>query len=138
MKRGTYVYIEQILREFPDSDKYINQRKEELRYPLEREADENIGGGRSNTVGSPTERAAISIADDKRLHKIIENKNAICSVLEDSSDLVNEIIHEFYFKKPRTKTWQGIAMEIPISERHCRRLRNMFFEQIADELGLPK
>ena len=46
MKQGTFKYIEQLLREYPEMDNYIKQREEELIFPDELAIDKNKGGGR--------------------------------------------------------------------------------------------
>lgn len=137
MKQGTFKYIEQLLNEYPDMDKYISLRIEELKYPNTIEADQNIGGGSSGFVSNPTERMVMTIVEDKRLKNIELNKQAIDKVLFESDELTAMIIRMYYFDKPRLKTWEGIALAICVSEGHCRKLRTRFFEKVADELGLP-
>lgn len=137
MEAGYFKYIEQILKEYPDMDRYISLRIEELTYPTRVEEDENIGGSSSGFVGRPTERMAMTIMEDKRLATIEENKRAVAEALSDSDPLTVKIIRMYYFEKPRLKTWDGVALATCTSEGHCRRLRTKFFKRVADELGLP-
>lgn len=137
MKQGTFKYIEQLLNEYPDMDRYISLRIEELKYPNSTELDQNIGGGSSGFISNPTERMVMTIAEDKRLKNIELNKRAIEKILFESDKLTTDIIRMYYFNKPRLKTWEGIALAICVSEGHCRKLRTRFFEKVADELGLP-
>jgi len=137
MKRGTFVYIEQLLREYPEMGNYIKQREEELIYPDELVIDQNIGGGRSSFISKPTERMAITIIEDKRLRELSRCKCAIDKLISEADFIMVGVIQMFYFEKPRLRTWEGIAMDTGLSERHCRRLRDKFFQAVADELGMP-
>lgn len=137
MKRGTFVYIEQLLRDYPEMGNYIKKREEELIYPDEMVIDQNIGGGRSPFISKPTERMAITIVEDKRLCELSRCKCAIDKLINEADFIVVGVIQMFYFEKPRLRTWEGIAMDTGLSERHCRRLRDKFFQAVADELGMP-
>ncbi len=46
MRKGTFQYIEQILVDYNQTEKHIQQRINELKYPVQI-VDENIGGGNS-------------------------------------------------------------------------------------------
>lgn len=136
MKAGTFKYIEQLLREYPDMGNYIARREEELIYPDELALDQNIGGGRSSFISKPTERMAITIIEDKRLRELSRCKQAIDKLINEADFISVGIIQMFYFTRPRLKTWDGIAMDTGLSERQCRRIRDNFFKQVAEELGL--
>ena len=47
MRKGTFQYIEQILVDYNQTEKHIQQRINELKYPVQI-VDENIGGGKSS------------------------------------------------------------------------------------------
>ena len=136
MKAGTFKYIEQLLREYPDMGNYIAKREEELIYPDELALDQNIGGGRSPFISRPTERMAITIIEDKRLRELARCKQAIDKLIEEVDPITVGVIQMFYFARPRLKTWEGIAMDSELSERQCRRFRDRFFKLLAEELGL--
>jgi len=137
MKQGTFKYIEQLLRDYPDMGAYIKKREEALIYPDELELDTNIGGGRSPFISKPTERIAITITEDKRLQELSRCKQAIDRLIDEADFITVGVVQMFYFARPRLKTWDGIAQDTGMSERHCRRLRDKFFGLVADELGLP-
>ncbi|KLD58813.1 transcriptional regulator, partial [Lactiplantibacillus plantarum] len=46
MKRTTIRKVEDILRDYPKIDKYIEKREQELRYPTV-PRDDNVGGGKA-------------------------------------------------------------------------------------------
>jgi len=83
VKQGTFKYIEQLLRDYPEMDNYIKQREEELIFPDELAIDQNIGGGRSSFISKPTERMAITITEDKRLQMLIRYKRAIDKLIDE-------------------------------------------------------
>lgn len=134
MERNKFNFITSLLYDYPKTDEYIKQRTEELMYPYNPNHDENIGGGRSNITDNPVERMAINIATDRRLTTLERNKKIIDQCLDQCSWETYKIIDTVYFK--RAKSVEGVAMEIPLSASQVRRLRQQFFERVADELGI--
>lgn len=134
MDRNKFNFITSLLYDYPKTDEYIKQRTEELMYPYNPNHDENIGGGRSNITDNPVERMAINIATDRRLTTLERNKKIIDQCLDQCSWETYKIIDTVYFK--RAKSVEGVAMEIPLSASQVRRLRQQFFERVADELGI--
>ena len=134
MDRNKFNFITSLLYDYPKTDEYIKQRTEELMYPYNPNHDENIGGGRSNITDNPVERMAINIATDRRLTTLERNKKLIDQCLDQCSWETYKIIDTVYFK--RAKSVEGVAMEIPLSASQVRRLRQQFFERVADELGI--
>lgn len=134
MERNKFNFIASLLYDYPKTDEYIKQRTEELMYPYNPNQDENIGGGRSNITDNPVERMAINIATDRRLTTLERNKKIIDQCLDQCSWETYKIIDTVYFK--RAKSVEGVAMEIPLSASQVRRLRQQFFELVADELGI--
>ena len=123
-----------MLYDYPHIDTYVKQRTEELMYPYNPNQDENIGGGRSNMPGTPTERLALNIATDKRLSALERNKNCIDEALDESNSITVAIIKMVYFKKE--KTVDGAAMSVSLSTSQVKRLRLNFFELVADKFGI--
>lgn len=134
MDRNKFNFIASLLYDYPKTDEYIKQRTQELMYPYNPNQDENIGGGRSNITDNPVERMAINIATDRRLTTLERNKKIIDQCLDQCSRETYKIIDTVYFK--RAKSVEGVAMEIPLSASQARRLRQQFFERVADELGI--
>lgn len=136
MNAGTFKFIEQTLYDFNDIDKHINKRIEALKYPVVH-TDENIGGGKGNRVSNPTERLAITIADDLMLSNLKNIKQVVEAVLDRLEEKPREVIELYYIDQPRKYTWVGVAEKTNYSERQCRNIRNAVFEEIAKKLGLP-
>ncbi|MGX7108337.1 DUF722 domain-containing protein [Facklamia miroungae] len=138
MRKSTFVQIECTLSEYPDYERLLRERKNEILYPYNEFQDENIGGSRSPKISNTTESKALSLVKDKQLNRIKFQKQAIEKCLDHSGRGVKEIIKMYYFTKPRVKTWEGIAQDVNFSRRQCINLRNNFFSRLADELGFIK
>ena len=137
MDSGTFKQIEIILQEYPRYEGYINRREEELLNPYT-PTDTNIGGGKSNRTSDTTAVKAITLADDRILQRIRFQYRAVKRTYDRADEETQEIIKEYYFKQPRTKTWDGIALQVNWSRRKCLNIRNAFFDKLADELGFVK
>lgn len=137
MNPGTFKQIEIILQEYPRYEAYIKRREEELLNPYTPE-DTNQGGGKSNRTSDTTAIKAITLADDRVLNRLKFQYEAVKRTYEQADEITQEIIEEYYFKQPRTKTWDGIALQVHTSKRSCFRIRKAFFSKLADELGLVK
>ena len=137
MDSGTFKQIEIILQEYPRYEGYINRREEELLNPYT-PTDTNIGGGKSNRTSDTTAVKAITLADDRILQRIRFQYRAVKRTYDSADEDTQEIIKEYYFKQPRTKTWDGIALQVHTSKRSCFRIRKAFFSKLADELGLAR
>ena len=137
MDSGTFKQIEIILREYPRYEDYIKKREEELLYPYQTQ-DTNQGGGKSNRMSDTTAVKAITLADDRILQRIKFQHQAVKRTYDSADEITQDIIGEYYFKQPRTKTWDGIALQVNSSKRTCFRIRKAFFSKLADELGFAK
>lgn len=137
MNKGTFAFIEQTLKDFNAMDKHIDGRIKELKYPVVH-TDENIGGGRSNLMSSPTERLAITLADDLMLSNLRNIKRVVASVLDELEPSARKVIELYYIEKPRKLTWDGVAEKTKYSKRQCYNIRDLVFDEIAKELGLPR
>lgn len=138
MRDQTFRVIEDILRDYPDYDRHIAARRQKIFYPDNLYSDENMGGSSSGRISKPTEQIAMTIAIDKELQLLQYQRDAVERVINHSDPITNKIVREYYFTRPRTKTWEGIALDMNMSASNCRKLRNGFFERVADEIGLMK
>ena len=137
MDSGTFKQIEIILQEYPRYEDYIKRREEELLNPYVPQ-DTNQGGGKSNRTSDTTAVKAITLADDRILQRIRFQYRVVKRTYEQADEITQEIIEEYYFKQPRTKTWDGIALQVHTSKRSCFRIRKAFFGKLADELGFAR
>ena len=137
MDSGTFKQIEIILQEYPKYEGYIKRREEELLNPYMPQ-DTNQGGGKSNRTSDTTAVKALTLADDRILQRLRFQYEAVKRTYEQADEITQEIIREYYFKQPRTKTWDGIALQVHTSKRSCFRIRKAFFSKLADELGFAR
>lgn len=135
MRVSTFNYIKDILADYYRTDEYIKQREEELRYPF-KEKDLNSDIRSVGVNSAVTERLAITIATDRRLCNLERNRDVIRACLERSDEQTKKIIEELYLKRRPTLTLLGVAQQLYISKSQAYKLRNKFFESIADELGM--
>lgn len=139
MRRNTFNYIEEILKDYSNADAYIKEREEELLYPY-RQEDLNSGfrgeGGKKDPIGN----AALTIAEDKALGIIKRNKRVVQKELDQADSDTRVIIEELYIRKYPQYTMSGLVNNHKISCGRTKafKLRDTFFENIADELGLMK
>lgn len=57
-EKGTFKMLEDLIEDYPTMDRYIKRVELEIEYPWQ-ETDDNIGGSRSNSATSITERTGM-------------------------------------------------------------------------------
>ncbi|MDT7015403.1 transcriptional regulator [Levilactobacillus namurensis] len=138
MKRSTIRTVEDILRDYPKIDKYIEQREQELRYPVT-PVDENVGGGRAqNGFNDSTDRLIITLDEDKRINALKKQRQVIDDCLDEVGEDTEIIIDELYFRKRPRYTIDGLITNglIHVSRRKAFYLKKQFIHDCAKELGL--
>lgn len=137
MRRGTFNYIKQVLLDYPNVDKYIEEREEELRFP---HTPEDINGGiRGSSKGyDKNDRMMITIEKDRRLTNLEKNKLAVEETLDISCHDTKVIIEELYMKKRPNYTMEGLieSKKIFVGRSKASELRTEFFEELARNLDL--
>ena len=136
MKRSTFNYIKDILRDYPNIDKYIKEREDELRTPY-RQTDLNADI-RGNKISDSMTTMMITIEQDRRLSALERNKRVIEDNLQECDEDTRTIIEELYIVKYQRYTMEGLVEQRLIScgKSKAYDLRNGFFENIARELNL--
>lgn len=129
--------IEEILRDYPNVDKYIEEREQELMYPMQ-ETDENVGGGKGNKISKPQERMVITLESDRRLNQLKKQRDAVEECYINSDEDTQHIISELYFRKYPRYRMEGLIENNVV---HCDRstafrLKAMFIANVARELKL--
>lgn len=146
MKKSTFNYIKQILRDYPNIDEYIAKRREELKYPY-RPTDVNADI-KGNLPSDSMSNLMITIEQDRRLASLERNKKVISDNLDECGRDTETIITELYIKKypkytmemlldPDNKDKDGNPL-LMCGKTKAYKLRDRFFESIADDLGLDK
>nr|WP_247652415.1 transcriptional regulator [Lactiplantibacillus pentosus] len=138
VKRTTIRKVEDILRDYPKIDKYIEKREQELRYPTV-PRDDNVGGGKAQyKYGSQTLDTLITIDEDRRINALKRQRNVIDDCLDDAGKDTGVIINELYFCKRPQYTIDGLITShlINVSRRNAFRLKNSFIKECAKGFGL--
>lgn len=134
MERAKYNYLIQIIKDYPKTPQYIHDREDEILHPW-REQDENIGGGRPSPSNGQ-ERLLIRLSDDRRLHAIQQQYDAVTRCLAGTDSDTVTIISELYLKAHPTLTVDGVADKLHEGLTTIKRKRSAFIETLADELGV--
>jgi RinA family phage transcriptional activator len=134
LSRETFAMIEKEIEQYHLTLKRIDTRREELLYP-HIETDTNIGGGKSNVLSDPTYRKASVLETDVHLHEMVRIVNAINYAWSGLDDDRKRVVKLYYWTRPQTLTWEGIAQEMHIGLRTAKRWRTEFVKQIAKQLG---
>jgi len=137
MKVAIKRYLEEVLSDYPCTEKYIKERTEALIYPFHEHNDENVGGGHAiNRKVEGTAMLAISIATDRRLHQLELNRDAVEFCLNHTDELTQNIIIEVYFKDQACLTLDGVGLKYSASPTTISRHRNVFLEMLGQQLGV--
>lgn len=153
MDKAIYNHIVKILKDYPHFEKYAKERENYLAHGWH-QADENIGGGKSNVmtsqfgdydesgnaIGKPsvtnsTEVEAITIADDRRLINMELEHDAVNRCFAESDPETKTIIQELYIRPRPILTVDGVADKVHLSASQVRRKREQFFGMMRQSLG---
>lgn len=138
MKRSTIRKVEDILRDYPKIDKYIEEREQELRYPST-PGDDNVGGGKAQyKYGNQTLDTLITIDEDRRINALKRQRAVIDDCLDDVGEDTEIIVNELYFRKHPRYTLVGLVDNnlLNIGKARAYELRNAFVSECAKGLGL--
>lgn len=133
MKKYTKTYLKEVLREYPTFDKKIAERKESLLYPNDRQTDENIGGGKGNTVGRPVEALGIKLAEDEIITSYREHKEAIEVSFKQVDVQIQEIISKRYFHNLKQ---EEVSKACGVTIAMIRSAEKSFFNKLGKRLKL--
>ena len=134
LRRGTFQHVESELYAYHDTRKEIVRLKNEILH-ASAPPDENAGGSRGNMPGDPTGRTAVLMVTHRRIEQLERIVEAIESVVERLPEHKKQLVRLRYWDKPRTLTWDGIAMKLHISRRQAMRWRDEIVYDIAAKIG---
>lgn len=138
MKTRTKRIIEEYLREYPETNRYLKERNLQIIYPY-RQADENVGGGKAQyKYDESVVFTAISLVEDKKLNTIQHHRDVIDDCLDSTDDDTKAIIRELYFKRHQQYTIEGLVANgiVNVSRAQAFRLRDKFIQQVAQGLNI--
>ena len=138
MKRSTFNYIKQILKDYSQVDDHIKKRMEELQYPYR--PDDVNSGIKGNGQTDNMANLMITIEQDRRLSALERNKKVVEDNLSECGKDTETIITELYIKRYPRYRMEGLVENhlIECGRTKGFQLRDNFFENIADDLGLDK
>ena len=131
VKSGAFRHIEAEIHSYHETVKEIKRRREEL---LSKPTEELVGG-RPNTPGDPTGSIVARLVDDKRLMELERIAYAIETVYNTLDNEYRELVRVYYWTRPQTLTWDGIAMKLNVSRRTALRRRKEIVQAIGERLG---
>lgn len=131
----TFKKIEAEWYNYHNTKREITLIREEIMNPFREEIDENIGGGRSNEVGKPTERIATRLSLNKQLNHLNDIVTAIDEVYEVLPEEYKKLVQLRYWSKNRQLTWDGIALKLNVSKRQAMRWRDEIIQATSEVLG---
>lgn len=136
MRKSSKRYIKNLLRDYPNLDKYIKEREEELRHPY-MESDENVGGGKAQFKQSEKEfHILVTIEQDRRLSALEKEKQVIQSTFESAGVITQKIIMDVYFKQRCSLACLVDEKQIPLAQAQAYRLESEFIQEVGDKLGV--
>jgi RinA family phage transcriptional activator len=134
LKKATFKHIESELYSYHDTLREINNLRKDIMFTREND-DENIGGGRSSFISSPTEQIATRLATHKRLNQLEEVTNAIQKVYTGLPEDYQKLVRLKYWTRPQTLTWDGIAESLHVNRATAMRWRDTVIYAVAEGLG---
>lgn len=108
MQRSTFLHIEQLLKDYPKMNDYINQYEHNEYFNLD---------------------------DEKRILVLKEQQHTIKETIENMDDETLEAINALYFNREPNLTIDGIALSLNISRNTLFYRRNKFIEKVKRLLG---
>lgn len=125
--------IEKYWYEIDEYKRKLKFREWELFENTER--DENIGGGKSNTIGNPTAAKAMKLLQDEKYQHYKRIIDSVMSVYADLDKEMQTIVHMRYWDKYDVNEWEDIATSLYMSRSKVLRKRNLILDRTAEKLG---
>jgi RinA family phage transcriptional activator len=129
MEKWKKDYLKGILQDYPKMEDYYLERKEKLLLHNKKTHQ------RSNT-DTKDKKLLISISLDRQLINLERNQRIISLRLENSTEETRKIIKLLYMTNHRKVNLDWVADQVYLSKRQVIRLRDAFFEELAEHLGI--
>lgn len=121
--------VKGILQDYPKMEDYYLERKEKLLLHNQKTHQ------RANT-DTKDKKLLISISLDRQLINLERNQRIISLCLENSTEETRKIIKLLYMTNHRKVNLDLVADQVFLSKRQVIRLRDAFFEELAEHLGI--
>lgn len=123
MEKWKKDYLKGILQDYPKMEDYYLERKAKLL--LKNQKDD-----------TKEERLLITISLDRQLINLERNQRIVSRCLSAASEETREIIRRLYMSENQRVTLDLVADQVFLSKRQVTRLRDAFFEELAEQLGI--
>ncbi|MBO0453226.1 transcriptional regulator [Candidatus Enterococcus murrayae] len=129
MEKWKKDYLKGILRDYPKMEDYYLERKEKLLFHTK-------GTHPHSTTETQNKKMLISISLDRQLINLERNQKVIAQCLENATAETKEIIERLYLSDKQKASLDLVADQVFLSKRQVMRLRDHFFEELAEHLGI--
>jgi RinA family phage transcriptional activator len=134
LRKSAFKHVEGELFSYHDTRKELIRLRNEILYGSHVE-DENIGGGRSNLPGDPTGRKVTTLVSHKKLQHLEMIVESIESIYDRLPEHKKRVVNLYYWTRPQTLTWEGIAQKCNISRRQALVWRDEVIYSISELIG---
>lgn len=137
MEKWRFERVKQILKDYPDTDKYIRKIEEGIRTPY-KASDVNGDIKGTKIDNDPNFTTLWTIETHKQIANFKRNKQIIDDLLYECGVDTETIIRELYIKKFPQYTMQGLVVNhlVNVSISTAKRLRNNFFKEVDRQLDI--
>lgn len=125
-------WLEDKFRRYKQFDREVAVRKEELKI---KKVDENVGGGKSNTVSSPVENQVIKEQSDRYIINRQIWKKAVEDVYRHSTKDEQDILNEKFWSNQNYLSWQEVGERHHASRTKIYEIRYSILERFAKKIG---
>ncbi|MBO1306169.1 transcriptional regulator [Enterococcus sp. 669A] len=125
MEKWKKDYLKGILAEYPQMDQYIKEKELELSLSQANKREATSDG-----------KLLITLSSDRRLRNLERNQAIIKECLENAEPEIQKIIEELYMNTKKEHNLDYVADQVFLSTRQVTRLRNQFFMELAEKLGI--
>lgn len=129
MEKWKKDYLKGILQDYPKMEDYYLERKEKLFFHS-KETHQH------SNKETKDKKLLISISLDRQLINLERNQKIISMCLETATEETREIIERLYMSDKQKVNLDLVADQVFLSKRQVIRLRDAFFEELAEHLGI--
>lgn len=133
VRKGTFQHIENEITDYFETKREIVRIKNDILHATP--PPNRTGGGRGNLPSDPTGKTATLLVTHRQVEQMERVVEAIETVTEQLPEPKRKLIQLYYWTRPRTLTWDGIAMRLNVSRRTAINWRNEIVYAIADNIG---
>ena len=133
ISKGAFKHVESELYAYPETKREIERIRLEI-MTGDRPSDENASI-RSGRIGDPTGQTATLLVTNRKLEQLERIVDVIETIVEGLPTEKKNLLKLWYWTRPRTLTWDGVALKLGISRRTAINWRNEIVYAIALKMG---